>query len=98
MDKSKVAMEADQAQINAIVAEYSQQRWALIPLVQKIQNEFGYIPQSPYQLLPKPWGSFPARCRGLSPSMRSFTPSHGGKGLSEYVGEQPATCGERRRY
>jgi len=36
-------VEADLAQINEIVAEYSQQRWALIPLVQKIQNEFGYM-------------------------------------------------------
>ena len=44
MAKAEVATETDLARINAIVSEYSQQRWALIPLLQKIQNEIGYIP------------------------------------------------------
>ena len=65
MDKSKVAMEADQAQINAIVAEYSQQRWALIPLVQKIQNEFGYIPPESISIIAEALGLFPSQVQGI---------------------------------
>ena len=65
MDKSKVAVEADEAQINAIVAEYSQQRWALIPLVQKIQNEFGYIPPGSISIISEALGLFPSQVQGV---------------------------------
>ena len=36
--------EIDLVRIKEIAGEYSGQKWALIPLVQRIQNEFGYIP------------------------------------------------------
>lgn len=58
-------VEADLAQINEIVAEYSQQRWALIPLVQKIQNEFGYIPPESIPIIAKALGLFPSQVQGV---------------------------------
>jgi NADH:ubiquinone oxidoreductase subunit E len=58
-------VEADLAQINEIVAEYSQQRWALIPLVQKIQNEFGYIPPQCIPIIAKALGLFPSQVQGV---------------------------------
>jgi NADH:ubiquinone oxidoreductase subunit E len=36
--------EVDLVRIKEIAAEYSGQKWALIPLAQRIQNECGYIP------------------------------------------------------
>jgi NADH:ubiquinone oxidoreductase subunit E len=41
MHKEEVTREADLARVNELVTEYNEQKWALIPLLQKIQNEFG---------------------------------------------------------
>ena len=51
MDKEEITRGADIARINAIVSEYSQQKWAMIPLLQKIQSEFGYIPSQSIPLI-----------------------------------------------
>jgi NADH:ubiquinone oxidoreductase subunit E len=63
MDRIKT--EADVARINEIVAEYSQQKWALIPLVQKIQSEFGYIPPQSIAIIARALGLFPSRVQGV---------------------------------
>jgi NADH:ubiquinone oxidoreductase subunit E len=65
MDKAKITTEVDLAQINEFVAEYSQQRWALIPLVQKIQNEFGYIPPQSIPIITEALGLFPSQVQGV---------------------------------
>ena len=65
MNNTRVATEADLARINAIVAEYSQQKWALIPLVQKIQNELGYIPPQSIPIIAKEFGLFPSQVQGV---------------------------------
>lgn len=44
MDNERAGAEVDLARVKEIVAEYSQQKWPLIPLAQRIQSEFGYIP------------------------------------------------------
>ena len=65
MDKPGVTAEVDLTRINAIVTEYSQQKWALIPLLQKIQNEFGYIPPQSIQLIARALGLFPSQVQGV---------------------------------
>ena len=65
MDKAKIAAEADPARLNEIVAEYSQQKWPLIPLVQKIQSEFGYIPPQSIPIIAKAMGLFPSQAQGV---------------------------------
>ncbi len=65
MDKARVVAEADLARINAIVAEYSQQKWPLIPLVQKIQNEFGYIPPQSIPVIAEVLGLFSSQVQGV---------------------------------
>ena len=65
MDKAKIAAEADLAQLNEIVAEYSQQKWPLIPLVQKIQSELGYIPPQSIPIIAKAMGLFPSQAQGV---------------------------------
>jgi len=49
MDKDERTGEVDLMRIDSIVSEYSEQKWAMIPLLQEIQGEFGYIPPSPYR-------------------------------------------------
>ena len=63
MDKEKT--EADIARINEIVTEYSQQKWALIPLVQKIQSEFGYIPPQSIPIIAAALGIFTSQVQGV---------------------------------
>ena len=65
MAKVKVAAEADLARINEIVVEYSQQKWALIPLVQRIQNEFGYIPPQFIAIIARALGLFTSQVQGV---------------------------------
>lgn len=63
MDKSNEE-EIDLARIKEIVAEYSQQKWALIPLVQKIQNECGYIPPQSIPIIASALRLFPSQVQG----------------------------------
>jgi NADH:ubiquinone oxidoreductase subunit E len=65
MDKEKLVTQADLARIEAIIAEYQNQRWASIPLLQRIQEEFGFIPPSSINLIAKGLGLFPAQVQGV---------------------------------
>jgi len=65
MKKAKTITKADLAQINAIVSEYSQQKWALIPLLQKIQNEVGYVPPQSIPIIARSLGLFPSQVQGV---------------------------------
>ena len=65
MDKEGITGEADLTRINAIVSEYSQQKWAMIPLLQQIQNEFGYISPQFIPLIARSLGLFPSEVQGV---------------------------------
>ena len=67
MDKAKkiAETEADLERINETIAEYSQQKWGLIPLVQKIQKEFGYVPRQSIPMMAKALGLFPSQVQGV---------------------------------
>jgi NADH:ubiquinone oxidoreductase subunit E len=65
MDEVKIAVEAELTRINEIVAEYSEEKWALIPLVQRIQNEFGYIPPQSVPIIASAVGLFPSQVQGV---------------------------------
>jgi NADH:ubiquinone oxidoreductase subunit E len=65
MKKAKTITKADLTRINAIVSEYSQQKWALIPLLQKIQNEVGYIPPQSIPVIARSLGLFPSQVQGV---------------------------------
>jgi len=65
MPKAKTITKADLARINDIVSEYSQQKWAMIPLLQKIQTEFGYIPPQFIPLIARSLGLFPSQVQGV---------------------------------
>jgi len=65
MDRAKIVAETNLARINEIVGEYSQEKWALIPLVQKIQNEFGYIPRESIPIIARALELFPCQVQGV---------------------------------
>ncbi len=65
MNESKTITKADLTRIKAIVSEYSQQRWAMIPLLQKIQDEFGYIPPQSIPFIARSLGLFPSQVQGV---------------------------------
>jgi len=65
MDKEKTVAQADLARIEAIIAEYQNQRWALLPLLERIQQEFGFIPPSSIDLIAKGMGLFPSQVQGV---------------------------------
>jgi NADH:ubiquinone oxidoreductase subunit E len=65
MAKAKKITKADLARINAIVSEHSQQKWAMIPLLQKIQSEFGYIPPQSIPVIARSLRLFPSQVQGV---------------------------------
>ncbi len=62
---TNVTTEVDLIKIDAIVAEYSQHKWPLIPLLQRIQVEFGYIPPQSIQLIAKALRLYPSQVQGV---------------------------------
>ena len=65
MAESIANAEVNFDKLNEIIAEYSQQRWPLIPLVQRIQNEFGYIPSQSIPILARALRLFPSQVQGV---------------------------------
>jgi NADH:ubiquinone oxidoreductase subunit E len=65
MTEPIVSEEVNLEQLNKIIVEYSQQKWPLIPLVQKIQNEFGYIPPQSIPILARALKLFPSQVQGV---------------------------------
>ncbi|MGQ9545670.1 MAG: NADH-quinone oxidoreductase subunit NuoE [Dehalococcoidia bacterium] len=65
MGNKEVAGQAELARVNAIVSEYRQQKWALIPLLQRIQNELGYIPPQSIPIIAENLRLFPSQVQGV---------------------------------
>jgi NADH:ubiquinone oxidoreductase subunit E len=51
--------------IDESIARYRDQKWALIPLLQEIQREIGYIPPEAIGPIAKATGLFPAQVQGV---------------------------------
>jgi NADH:ubiquinone oxidoreductase subunit E len=63
--KTKTKPRPTLAQIGKLVAEHQGRRWALIPLLQTIQDEFGYIPPESIGLIARTLGLFPVQVQGV---------------------------------
>ena len=55
----------DPAEIAEVITRYKGQRWALIPLLQDIQETCGYIPPEAIQPVADAMGLFPAQVQGV---------------------------------
>ena len=53
------------SRVDELIADCQGERWALIPLLQRIQKEFGYIPSEAAQLIARALGLFPAQVQGV---------------------------------
>ena len=65
MNEAKVVTEHDLVRISEMASEYHQQKWALIPLVQRIQGEFGYVPPQCIPAISEAMGLFPSQVQGI---------------------------------
>jgi NADH:ubiquinone oxidoreductase subunit E len=65
MTEEKKITKADLKRVDRIVAEYQEQKWSLIPLLQEIQNNLGYIPPEAIPRIAKSLGLFPSQVQGV---------------------------------
>ncbi len=57
--------ELDITRLNQIIADHRDQKWPLIPLLQAIQQEFGYIPSEAIEPIARALGLFPSQVQGV---------------------------------
>lgn len=65
MDKVQQVPKPDLKQIEGIMASYKDQKWPLIPLLQRIQEEVGYIPPETINPIARAFGLFPSQVQGV---------------------------------
>jgi NADH:ubiquinone oxidoreductase subunit E len=66
MDKQKAIPGIDLHRIDHIIARHKDRKWPLIPLLQEIQQEFGYIPPEAINSIARAFGLFPAQVQGVT--------------------------------
>ncbi|OHD66095.1 MAG: NADH dehydrogenase [Spirochaetes bacterium RBG_13_51_14] len=69
----------DLNRVNAIIEEQKDQKWALIPLMQKIQEEFGYIPPESIVPIAEALHLFPSQVQGVITFYAQFSLKPRGK-------------------
>jgi len=65
MSEEKDYAEVDPARINEIIDHYRGKRWSLIPLLQEVQAEFGYVPPEAIEPIAEGLGLFPSQVQGV---------------------------------
>jgi NADH:ubiquinone oxidoreductase subunit E len=65
VDKVQQLPKPDLKQIDGIIASHKDQRWPLIPLLQKIQEDFGYIPPEAINPIARAFKLFPSEVQGV---------------------------------
>jgi NADH-quinone oxidoreductase E subunit len=56
---------ADQDRLQRIIGEHRGQRWSLIPILQQVQEEFGYIPEAGIRPIANALSLFPSQVQGV---------------------------------
>ncbi len=65
MDKRQEMARPDLKRIDEIIARYQDQKWPLIPLLQEIQQQFGYIPLETINPIGRAFRLFPSQVQGV---------------------------------
>jgi NADH:ubiquinone oxidoreductase subunit E len=65
MAKPKKTPRVNLKQIERIIADYQGQKWALIPLLQEIQQQVGHIPPETIPHIASALGLFPSQVQGV---------------------------------
>jgi NADH:ubiquinone oxidoreductase subunit E len=71
--------EIDWNKLSAIIQSYKDEKWGLIPLLQEIQQNFGYIPPESIELIAKALNVFPSQIQGVVTFYAGFTLKPKGK-------------------
>lgn len=69
----------DKSKLNQIISNRINERWALIPLLQDIQNEFGYIPPDAIPVVAEALNLFPSEVQGVITFYAGFSLEPKGK-------------------
>jgi NADH:ubiquinone oxidoreductase subunit E len=65
MSMKQEAQKPDLKRIGGIVEGHRGERWPLIPLLQEVQSEYGYIPPEAVNPIAEVFGLFPAEVQGV---------------------------------
>ncbi len=65
MDKRQEVARPNPKRIDEVIARYQDQKWPLIPLLQEIQGEIGYIPPEAVNSIARAFGLFPSQVQGV---------------------------------
>lgn len=65
MDENGGSADLDLTRLDEIIAKYEGQKWALIPLLQEVQEELGYIPPLAIEPIAAGLGVFPSQVQGV---------------------------------
>ena len=65
MSTAQEEYKLDLTKLDEIVARYRDQKWPVIPLLQEVQDEFGYIPPEAIAPIARGVGLFPAQVQGI---------------------------------
>jgi len=81
MAKSKRITRANLERIDRIMANYREQKWALIPLLHEIQGMLGYIPPEATPRIASGLGLFPSQVQGVISFYTQFYTTPRGKNI-----------------
>ena len=71
--------EIDRGRLNAIIEKHRKEKWSLIPLLQEIQETFGYIPPDSITSIAQALKLYPAQVQGVITFYAGFTLKPKGK-------------------
>jgi NADH-quinone oxidoreductase E subunit len=81
VDKPSETAKPDLTLIDEILSRYQDQKWPLIPLLQDVQDEFGYIPPEVIEPIARGTGLFPAQVQGVVTFYEQFHMAPRGKNI-----------------
>ncbi len=65
MSNEVEAPEVDLALLEGVISKYKGKKWSLIPLLQEVQEEFGYIPPQGIKMIADGLEIFPSQVQGV---------------------------------
>ena len=79
MEKGITVPEINWERFHQLLEEHKGKKWALIPLLQKIQEEFGYVPKEGIESIAKALKLFPSKVQGVISFYAQFSTVPKGK-------------------
>ena len=71
--------EIDWNKLTAVIAKHENEKWALIPLLQEVQETFGYVPPESIEPIAQALKMFPSQVQGVITFYSGFTLQPKGK-------------------